>query len=468
MIPAATAAQTRTLDHTVIEGLGIAGRTLMEVAGRGVADEIHRRFPSGEIAVLCGPGNNGGDGYVAARWLHLWGRQVRLFGMDSSSPETLANRQLCVQLGLPFSDPEQAVAGADVAVDALLGTGQSQAPRGQIIQALKALSVARHVVAIDIPTGVHSDTGQNLGGAVQCALTLTIGRWKLGLLSAPGCALAGEVSLIDIGLDLALSMDPSLTPSAHILENSDIAGWWPKPADTDAKWDRGHVGILGSRGAATLAAHGAFRGGAGLVTLFAPKTEWDHFHGLWPEVIMAEAHRLDPNRHDVIVVGPGLGVEHIDPVLALWNDYPGGVVADADALTILANHKHRTPTDRARIITPHTAEAGRLLGVSRAEVEADRFAAMGQLNSFGTAVLKGPCTLIGPSPIWVNPRGSSRLATGGSGDVLAGMIGGLLAAGLPPEHAAACGAWAHGIGGERMPEGGTASDLVDALTQGSG
>jgi len=467
MIPAATAAQTRTLDHAVIDGMGVPGRTLMEVAGRGVASAIHRRFPVGDIAILCGPGNNGGDGYVAARWLHLWGRKVRLFGMDSTSPETLVNRHLCEQLGLPFSSPEVAVTGAAVAVDALLGTGQSKAPRGPIVHALKALSTARHVVAIDIPTGVHADTGQDLGGAVSCALTLTIGRWKLGLLCAPGCALAGDVQLIDIGLDLALTIDPSLLPTAHILEDADIAAWRPHPAATDAKWDRGHVGILGSRGAATLAAHGAFRSGAGLVTLFAPKTEWDHFHGLWPEVIMAEPEQLDPKRHDVVVVGPGLGVENIDPVLALWNDFPGGVVADADALTILAKHEHQTPTDKARIITPHTAEAGRLLGVSRDSVEADRFAAIEQLNQFGTAVLKGPCTLIGPSPVWVNPRGSSRLATAGSGDVLAGMIGGLLAAGLSPAHAAACGTWAHGIGGERMPEGGTASDLVDALPQGS-
>jgi len=275
--------------------------------------------------------------------------------------------------------------------------------------------------------------------------------------------LAGDVHLIDIGLDLAKSVVPDLHSTAHILEDSDISRWKPRSGPTDAKWDRGHVGILGSKGAATLAAHGAFRAGAGLVTVFAPKAEWEHFHGLWPEVILAEPEQLNSKRHNVIVLGPGLGLDKVNDVLTLWNDFPGGVVADADALTILAQHTHQTPRDRARIITPHSAEAGRLLGMPRTDVEADRFAAIAQLDSFGTAVLKGPCTLIGPEPVWVNPRGSERLATAGTGDVLAGMIGGFLAAGLSPEHASACGVWAHGIGGERMPEGGTASDLVAAL-----
>jgi NAD(P)H-hydrate epimerase len=437
---------------------------LMEIAGRGVAATIHERFPLGEIAILCGPGNNGGDGYVAARWLTHWGRDVRVWGASPKTEDAALNRRLCERMDIPFLSAVDAVAGATIAVDALLGTGQRDAPRGEIQQALTALSQAPQRVAVDIPTGVHPDTGQVLGDAIAYALTVTLGRWKAGLLCAPGCALAGDVYCVDIGLDLAHTVDPSLAHSAaHLIERSDIESWRPHVESTDAKWDRGHVAVLAGGGAAVLAAHGAFRGGAGMVTLLAPKSDWEHFHGLWPEVILAVPETLNPKRHDVVVVGPGLGTQQPNQVLDLWNDYPGGVVADADAITILASKAHCTPGDRPRIITPHVAEAARLLRCERAEVEAHRFAAMTRLNNFGTVVLKGPHTLIGPDILWVNPTGSSRLATAGTGDVLAGLIGGLLATGIPPAHAAAIGVWDHGAAGQRMPEDGTASDLIEAI-----
>jgi hydroxyethylthiazole kinase-like uncharacterized protein yjeF len=438
----------------------------MEVAGRGVAEIIHERFPHGEIAILCGPGNNGGDGYVAARWLTHWGRDVRLWGARPKTEDATINRHLCERMDIPFLPAADAVAGATVAVDALLGTGQRNAPRGEIQVALTALSQAPQRVAVDIPTGIHPDTGQVLGDAIHYALTVTLGRWKAGLLCAPGCALAGDVYCVDIGLDLAHTVDPFLAHSvAQLIERSDIESWRPHVGSTDAKWDRGHVAIMAGGGAAVLAAHGAFRGGAGMVTLLAPKSDWEHFHGLWPEVILAEPDTLNPKRHDVVVVGPGLGTTHHESVVDVWNDYPRGVVADADALTILAAHPHRTPSGRPRIITPHVAEAARLLDCERTEVEAHRFAAMSRLNNFGVVVLKGPHTLIGPDRLWINPTGSSRLATAGTGDVLAGMIGGLLATGISPAHAAAIGVWDHGVAGQRMPADGTASDLITALVQ---
>jgi len=466
VIPVCTAAQVRALDQAVIDGAGMNSAVLMEVAGRGVAEIIHERFPNGEIAILCGPGNNGGDGYVAARWLTHWGRDVRVWGAVPKTEDAAINRHLCERMDVPFLPAADAVAGATVAVDALLGTGQRAAPRGEIQHALATLSQAPHRVAVDIPTGIHPDTGQLLGTAMTYALTVTLGRWKSGLLCAPGCALAGDVYCVDIGLDLAHTVDPSLAHSvAHMLERTDIEMWRPKVHSTDAKWDRGHVAIIAGGGAAVLAAHGAFRGGAGMVTLLAPKADWEHFHGLWPEVILAAPESLDPKRHDVVVVGPGLGTDQPERVVDLWNDYPGGVIADADALTVLAAHPHRTPVGKPRVVTPHVAEAARLLHCERTEVEAHRFAAMSRLTNFGVVVLKGPHTLIGPDRLWVNPTGSARLATAGTGDVLAGMIGGLLATGTSPAQAAAIGVWDHGLAGQRMPAEGTASDLIKALAE---
>jgi len=202
-----------------------------------------------------------------------------------------------------------------------------------------------------------------------------------------------------------------------------------------------------------------------LVTLFAPRDCWESFHGLWPEVILAPPEDLDPSRHRVLVVGPGLGLgeREIDAVLNIWQEHPGGVVADADALSILAAHPHKTPKDQPRVMTPHTAEAARLLNTGRAEVEAGRFEAARALSKDCVTLLKGPKSLIAHEETWVNPRGCERLATAGSGDVLAGMIGGLIATGSSPARAAAIAAWDHGAAGERMPSGGTASDLVAAL-----
>lgn len=467
MIPVATAAQTRAMDSAVINDIGISCSTLMELAGKGLAEALHERFPCGVIAVFSGPGNNGGDGYVAARWLSLWGRTVRIWGAHPKSEEAAVNRSLCERMGIDFMSPKDAATGATIAVDALLGTGSRRAPSGEIAQALEAMSAVPTVVAVDIPTGIDTDTGQNMGGALESKLTVTLGRWKPGLLASPGCDLAGEICCVDLGLDLSMLADNKLAqPFAKLLQRADIDNWRPQLGQGDAKWDRGHVAIVAGGGAATLAAHGAFRGGAGLVTLLAPKPTWDTFHGLWPEVILAEPGTLNPSRHDTVVIGPGLGVEHGQTVLEIWQQYPGSVVADADALTILASHTHTTPTDRPRVITPHSAEASRLLRCTRAEVEADRFSAVEQLSKSYTAVLKGPHTLIADSSIWVNRRGSARLATAGSGDVLAGMIGGLLASGVQPDRAAAIAAWDHAEAGETMPPGGTASDLVDALAQG--
>ena len=477
MIPVCASASVRALDAAVIADLGVPGRTLMELAGRGAADACAARFPTGDVAVLCGPGNNGGDGFVVARWLALWGRSVRLWApKQPATADAATNRALCERMGLPFVASPSDLEGAAVYVDALLGTGQKAAPRGFALQGITALRDAAErgagVVALDLPTGVCADTGRRLGDAVcQSDITVTFGRWKPGLLCHPGAALAGEVVLVDIGLDLARLADRALgTPDGWILEAADVAAWSPALPVGAAKWDRGHVAVRAGGGAGVLAAHGALRAGAGLVTLLVPRADQARLHGLWPAVILADPEALDRGRHDVVVVGPGLGHAAAEEARALWGSFPGAVVAVAAALTALAEAPPTAPADAVRVITPHAAEAARLLGLPRRAVEADRFGAARALREAvpgATAALKGPGTLISggeatPAP-WVCPRGGPRLATAGSGDVLAGMVGALLGQKLGPARAAAVAVWRHGAAGERMPEGGTASDLIALL-----
>jgi hydroxyethylthiazole kinase-like uncharacterized protein yjeF len=468
VIPVSRGAVVRELDRIVIEELGIPSPVLMEIAGRGAADAIQARWPLGEVAVLCGPGNNGGDGYVVARWLALWGHEVRLWASaPPTTPVSQSNAALCAAMGMMVCDtPEDALRGAVLVVDALLGTGQRSAPRGAIRAGVRAIRAAGiPTIAMDLPTGLCADTGQSLGpDSLSAALTVTFGRHKPGLLCEPGATLCGEVLCIDIGLAIA-DLHHHIPPDAHILQPADIAAWRAVRTESQAKWDRGHVAIRAGGGAAVLAAHGAFRAGAGLVTLLAPREEWSSLHGLWPEVILAEPDTLSPRRHDVLVLGPGLGLtdEIAEEVYGLWSDFPGALLADADALTLLA--RQRPVPGGLRIITPHSAEAARLLDTTRASIDADRFAAAAALADLGaTAILKGPNTLIsGPEGTWVVPVRCGALGTAGSGDVLAGLIGGCLAASLPAQRAAATGAWHHAHAGLRLPERATASDLIEAL-----
>ncbi len=459
MIPVCTAARVRAQDAAVIDVLGVPGRVLMEVAGRGIAEAIHARWPGRAACVVCGSGNNGGDGYVVARWLALWGHPVTVWPvLPPRSADCVANAALCAVLDIPTV---RGPGDADVLVDALLGTGQDRPPAGPLARAVATMrDHASPVVAIDLPTGLHADTGQRLGEVAPAALTVTLGRWKPGLLQAPGRDLAGDVLLVDIGLDLA----PDAGADAWIVEAADVAGWLPTDGASDAKWDRGHVAVRAGGGAAVLAAHGAFRGRPGLVTVLAPREEWGRLHGLWPEVILAEPDALDPRRHDALVLGPGLGLAAADEVRRLCATWAGPAVLDADALTILAATDPAPAQAGPRVLTPHAAEAARLLGTSRRAVDSDRLGTLARLARWGTPLLKGPGTLVGaPEGPRFNPTGSAALATAGTGDVLAGLVGAFLARGIAPADAASAAALVHGRAGEQLPPGATASDLVTAL-----
>ena len=466
MIPVHDCDQIRACDQVLISELDIPGRQLMEIAGYMCARSIHERWPRAGVALYCGPGNNGGDGFVIARWLHLWSHDVQV--VCSAPPKTvdsIENLRLLRALGI---EPVAVPAPATVIVDALLGTGQDRPPVGAIADRVHEIRERSgpgvKIVAIDLPTGMCGQTGSPLDAdcVIRADLTLTLGFLKPGLLLRPGLGLVGALECVDIGLSQARSLHPRrFEPAAWLLEDGDIQDWIPHRNPGDAKWNQGHVAIRGGGGAAVLAAHGAFRAGAGLVTLIAPQREWADLHGLWPEVILAE--ELEPKRHDVLVLGPGLGLEHSDEVLHHWTTFSGPVVADADALTVLAQQPTVPTPAGPRLITPHSAEAARLLKCSRDAVDADRLTALRALQSWGDALLKGPHTLISGEAIWVNPTGSSVLATAGSGDVLAGHIAGYAARGLSLPQSAAVAAWRHGRASERLHENTTASDLVEAL-----
>ena len=303
MIPVRSCSQVRAHDQTVIDHIGIPGQQLMEVAGKGCAEIISQRWPRASVIVYCGPGNNGGDGYVIARWLYLWGHDVQLVqAKEARSQESQENARLCHLLGL---QPKTTAAPATILVDALLGTGQHSAPKGAIARCVheikqRALSGVQ-TVAIDIPTGVCGATGQAFDPecVVQAHLTLSLGYLKTGLLVAPGLGSLARykmwtldsISPID-GTEALKHLKPGcrqsypfLVPRKDRVTQSGTWDTWP---------------FAGGRPCWRLMAH--FER-AGLVTIVAPRQEWANLHGLWPEVILSE--HVDPLRHDVLVLDQG-------------------------------------------------------------------------------------------------------------------------------------------------------------------
>jgi ADP-dependent NAD(P)H-hydrate dehydratase / NAD(P)H-hydrate epimerase len=483
MKPISSRQQVRELDRILIEEVGIPGACLMEVASRGVARVVcrdHAAAASRGVVVLCGPGNNGGDGYACARWLHHWGVPVRTWSLAGHSKGDAATmREACRHLGIPSVNH---VDDAGLVVDAVFGTGLSRPIEGAFAEVLgRVADSGVPVVAIDLPSGLDADTGTVLGTVLPAVATVTLGRLKPGLVAGEGPALAGTVSVVDIGLGLGHA-EP---PTAEIPELADLAPRWPRRATDAHKTRSGHLLVVaGSRnqaGAAVLACRGALAAGAGLVTLAAPWGAMARLSTLPPEVMVFESgdgDRLAPppraalERRTAIVAGPGLGGgvadlgrELADWLRALWRDSTLPLVFDADALPCATG-----PGAGPRVITPHPGEAGRLLGRSPADVQADRFGAVRDLAADGrTALLKGPWTLVadGDSPVSANPTGNPVLATGGAGDVLAGMVGALLARGVPARDAARLAAWVHGAAADRLrdrrPVGWTAGDVADAV-----
>jgi ADP-dependent NAD(P)H-hydrate dehydratase / NAD(P)H-hydrate epimerase len=461
MIPLYSAAQTRLQDSYVIDTLGYPAEQLMELAGKSIAEWLHSHHPQSRVRIYCGGGNNGGDGYVIGRWLSLWGHQVSCIPvMDGKSKECIVNQSRAESLGingLPLGDepPE-----ADIYIDAILGTGQ-RLPLNQTI-----LSATEHFFkgtalryTVDILTGVNPDTGHcTLRHLREVEGTFALGQIKSGHYCG---VLSGQIIPIDIGLSLATKASDKTFPiAANVIQANDIC-FPPIESNGYAKWNRGHVAIMAKRGAAVLAAHAALFSGAGMVSILAPKSEWVYFNGLLPEIILGTPESLCPSRHDALVIGPALGFDSSESVLELWTNFPNPMVVDADALRILSSHKI-SKSLFPRVLTPHVSEAAALLDCTRSHVEENPYKSIQKLHTFGQSLLKGPYTKISGKIPSIIPVSNFRLATAGSGDVLSGLIGTLLARGFSTKEATINGAWVHA---HCVPDAGTcsASTLLDTL-----
>lgn len=473
MRPVVTAAEMRALDRATIEDIGIPGLALMETAGRAVAAAAAGAH---SVAVVCGPGNNGGDGFVCARVLrdagvdaivHLAADRAHLQG------DALAHLQILERAGgvvLP-ADPD-AIASAPLVIDALFGVGLARPIEGTYAELVAAINRADRVLAVDIPSGLDADTGTVLGACVTAHATVTMGALKVALVSAPGFAHCGEVVVADIGIPAGVLATQGVR--AGLVEESDVRGWLPRPAPLDHKGTRGHAvivaGMPGMRGAGRLAAVAALRAGAGLVTLAAA----GDVHADDSVMTRALEHDLGAllDGKAAVVIGPGLGQSEL---AAGWvgEVLASGVpaVLDADALNLIAGVTEAVAKAAGPVvITPHPGEAARLLGCTTAEVEADRLAAARSLaaRTHAIVVLKGARTIVcdgtlGDDHCSVNPTGGPALATGGSGDVLSGVIGALLAQGLAPADAARAAVWVHGAAGDELGAGMISSDLPSSI-----
>jgi hydroxyethylthiazole kinase-like uncharacterized protein yjeF len=440
-------------------GLGVPGYRLMENAGRAVARAIQVRIRPCRTLVLCGPGNNGGDGYVVARLLAQEGWPVAVAALAAPRAGSDAARAATSWRGANVPFTQQEVRRADLVIDAVFGAGLSRDLDPGLAEVLRA---ARRLIAVDVPSGLDGATGAMRGYAPQAALTVTFFRLKPGHLLLPGRGLCGEMVLADIGMPAGV-LD-AVRPRAFRNE----PGLWTLPLlATDAhKYARGHVTILGGAemtGAARLAADAARRAGSGLVTIAAAGAAAIYRAGS-PGTLVSEAplaELLADRRRTVWVCGPGLG-----PVAArnIWPELMAAdraVVGDADVFTAFAGAPDALRG--AAVLTPHAGEFARTFG----PVAVDRIAAVRQAAAQTNAVvlLKGADTIIArpDGMVAVNASAPPWLATAGAGDVLSGLIAGLLAQGLSAWDAASAGAWLHGRAALEVGPGLIAEDLAPAL-----
>jgi ADP-dependent NAD(P)H-hydrate dehydratase / NAD(P)H-hydrate epimerase len=469
---------------------------LMQRAAAGLASACARLLRSSggvygsRVVVLAGTGDNGGDALYAGALLASRGAAVTAVAAGQRVHEGGAAALRDAGGRLSAADVPQAgeaIAAADLIIDGLLGIGGRGGLRDPAVSLAMAAERARGpVVAADLPSGVDADTGEVVGAAVRADVTVTFGTWKPGLLIDPGATHAGVATLVDIGLGPHLG-----PPDAAAAQAADIAAWLPRPGPESDKYRRGVLGLVAGSdqftGAADLAAGGAVRGGAGMVRLVSAEAAAAIVRQSFPEVVITTTDTTRTGeqiidaagRVQAWVAGPGMGTGEaaaglLEAVLA--TGLP--VLVDADGITLLGEHRGLLPRAAPTLITPHAGELARLLGADRADVEAHRlrFAIQAAAELGCTVLLKGSTTVIAsPAPgeeVMVNATGTAWLATAGSGDVLSGLAGALLAQGLPPARAATAAAYLHGIAARLAADGAGdaragapigSSDLVRAL-----
>jgi NAD(P)H-hydrate epimerase len=482
----------------------------MERAGEAIAQAILERFGSAAekgVLIVAGKGNNGGDGLVVARLLkkkRIPCQVALLARKEELSPDAAQNFQAYSSLrgGVLEIAPgnleplTQQIESSALLVDAILGTGMKNDVRGLYAEAVTLMNASGlPIVAIDIPSGLDGDTGRPLGVAIQAEMTVTLGYPKLGQVLYPGVDYVGELVVADIGLDPAATAE--VAPNTEILTPDEVKWLVPLRAADTHKGTYGHVlviaGARGKTGAAILACRAAMRIGAGLVTLAGPRALNDIFAGSLVEVmteplgdrLMEELPSLGTDawqrlleRKNALLFGPGIGVsdETRNSIRWLLRNLQIPWVIDADGLNSLALEIERLRAAKtAPVLTPHPGEMARLIGKDTATVNDDR---VGTARSFALenrchVVLKGARTVIATAEgkVFVNPTGNPGMASGGMGDVLAGMLAALLGQGFSPEDAMRLGVFLHGFVGDRAAEekgpiGIIASDIIEGLPSG--
>lgn len=497
----------REIDRTTIDEMGISSLVLMENAGLGLVDEIEKRTKGQrlKVTVVCGPGNNGGDGMVAARHLSERGHEVVTFlavPRSSFSGDAKIQLRTLTRLGGDvnvLSSPSsyerafRRAGDSDVAIDSLFGTGLGKNVEGKWAQCVRIInSCPGLVISADIPSGLDARTGHPLGECVTADVTVTFGLLKTGLVLFPGAQFAGEVVVADIGIPRSVIEEMDL--SGSILGPGPVERLYSERWPDTHKGTYGHLllccGSAGKLGAGILASRGALRAGAGLVTLCVPASALHEVDAATPEVMTAPLpetaegsfSRLGANGlkkliydRDAVAIGPGISTDPevgdlVREVLS-WQGFPA--VVDADALNVLdGNLELLRPRGPDTVLTPHPGEMSRLLGSNTTDVQSDRIGAAlecaGRCQS--VVVLKGAGTVVAhpEGTYYINTTGNPGMASGGTGDVLTGMIGALLARGCSALDSAAAAVYLHGaaadMAAERITEHAlTASDIIDSL-----
>ncbi len=476
------AAQVRELDRLAMTAARVPGYELMERAGGAAFSLLRERWPdTGQVAVICGAGNNAGDGYVLARFARAAGLMVRVLAV--SDPQRLrgdarqAYADWCAAGGdtVPFSRP--ALEQAQVVVDALLGTGLARTLEGEWRAAVATINtLGAPILAIDVPSGLHADTGAVLGAAVRATATISFIGLKQGMFTGEGPEHCGELHFDALGVPKETLQ--SVSASAMRIGAELLSRVLPRRSRSDHKGRFGHVlvvgGDAGMAGAARMAGEAAGRCGAGLVSIATRPEHAAVIAAARPELMchgVAGARQLAPllQRANVVAIGPGLGRSPwARELLSSVLECARPLVVDADALNLLADEPMRRDD---WILTPHPGEAARLLGSETTAIQADRFAAVEALvDAFsGTCVLKGAGTLVrGPlACTYVCDAGNPGMASGGMGDVLTGVLAALVAQGLGLEVAARAGAHLHAAAADRAARAGErgllALDLMSEL-----
>jgi len=479
-----TPAQMREIDRRT-NVLGIPGLVLMENAGHRVVEVLAERFSplsAHRIVVVCGKGNNGGDGLVIARQLHTRFHPrslsvVLAFPPEEFQGDAAENFRMLTACGCSFSrEIAPAMTAATLLVDALLGTGLSGPATGHALELIRAMNTqfpAAARISVDIPSGLHPD-----GESVEAALTVTFTAPKVAQVMPPTCDRVGELIVAQIGSPSILyEDDPEIF--LHLTETRDFASMFRPRARGAHKGEYGHVlvigGASGKGGAAAMAGWAALKSGAGLVTVATAESERSAVTTLAPE-LMTQALEADHATKDVLALGPGLGR---DPLLVqfarrLFLESSQPMVVDADGLNALAGLDYQGGS-ALRVLTPHAGEMARLTGLSSAEVQARRLEVAREfaMERNVCLVLKGQRTLIAfpDGRVWINPTGTPAMATAGSGDILTGMVAGMMAQ-FPdqPGPAVLAAVWLHGragdIGARAVTENClTATDLIRYLPE---